>query len=166
MNKTLLLLICATVSSAAFAVETPSGDRQARREQMQAKAQARFAEADRNRDGKLSLAEWQDARDQKMAEQFARLDVDKDGSLSQDELRQGHQQRRHTRQARRHGAMAMREEFKALDANHDRALTRAEIGDRLPRLAANFDRIDGNRDGKLTGEEMRAARDTLRAQPR
>ena len=62
--------------------------------------------------------------------------------------------------------MAAREKMRALDVNHDQALSRAEIGDRMPRLAQQFDRIDGNRDGKLSHDELRAARGSLRDQAR
>jgi Ca2+-binding EF-hand superfamily protein len=155
---------------AAFLLATPialAKDGQSPRgEDFRARAEARFSEADRNRDGKLSLAEMQDAQDQRLAERFAKLDANKDGGVSQDELRQAHQQRREQRHSRRAGMHAMRAKLLALDVDNDEALTRAEIGDKLPRLAENFDRIDADRNGKLTREEMRAARGSLSAKPR
>lgn len=130
---------------------------------IRARADARFSEADRNHDGKLSLAEMQDAQDQRLAEKFARLDANKDGGVSQEEMREAHEQRRDQRHARRAGMQAMRAQVKALDSNNDQALTRVEIGERMPKLSENFDRIDGNRDGKLTRQEMRTAHQARRA---
>jgi len=166
MNKPLLLAICVAISSAAFAQAPDATDREARRQQMREKAEARFTASDRNRDGKLSFAEWQEARNKKMSEQFRKLDGNNDGALSQDELRQGHQQRRQMRGAHRQQAEARRTKLRALDIDKDQALTRAEIGDRMPKLSENFERIDSNRDGKLTREEIRAARATMRAPAR
>lgn len=164
MNRLCLIAAIALAPTFAMAKDGPAPAAQ----DLRARAEARFSEADRNHDGKLSLAEMQDAQDQRLAEKFARLDANKDGGISQDEMRQAHEQRRDQRQARRAGMQAMRARLKVLDSNNDQALTRAEIGDRMPRLSENFDRIDGNRDGKLTRDEMRAARGQLRneAKPR
>lgn len=162
MQRALLIAVFLLSTPIVQAKDAPSpaaGD-------IRARAEARFNEADRNHDGRLSLAEMQDAQDQRLAERFAKLDANKDGGLSQDELRQGHQQRREEGRARRAGMHALRAELLALDSNNDQALTRAEIGDRLPRLAENFDRIDADRDGRLTREEMRAARGQLRGKAR
>lgn len=166
MNNSLLLVMCVAISSTAFAQAPNPTDSQARRQQMREKAEARFTESDRNRDGKLSFAEWQDARSKQLSEQFRKLDGNNDGTLSQDELRQGHRQRRQMRGAHRQQAEARRARLRALDVNKDQALTRAEIGDRMPKLSENFESIDSNRDGKLTREEIRAARATMRAPAR
>lgn len=156
--------ICLITAISLFSPLVLAKDSPPATESPRARAEARFSEADRNRDGKLSLAEMQDAQDQRLAERFARLDANKDGGVSQDELRQAHQQRREVGQARRAGMHALRTRLRALDSNQDHALTRAEIGDRMPKLAENFDRIDSDRDGKLTREELRAAGQMLRAQ--
>lgn len=145
----------------ALAKDSPST---AAHDGLRARAEARFNEADGNRDGKLSLAEMQDAQDKKLAERFARLDANKDGGVSPDEMRQAHQQRRENRNARGAGRHALRAKLMALDSNQDQALTRAEIGGRMPKLSENFDRIDGNRDGKITREEMRSAHSPHRAE--
>ncbi|HZW20673.1 hypothetical protein [Noviherbaspirillum sp.] len=48
------------------------------------------------------------------------------------------------------------EKFKAADKDGDGALTRSEAEDaKLVRVVDNFDRIDANRDGKVTREEIR-----------
>jgi Ca2+-binding EF-hand superfamily protein len=166
VKKTLLLVLCAVTTAAAFAQQPAGADRDRHHQDMRAKAEARFSASDRNHDGKLSLAEFQQARDQRLAEQFARLDANKDGGLSQDEMRQGRHAGRLMRASHRHAGMAMREKLRALDTDHDQALSRAEIGQRMPRLAQQFDRLDGNRDGKLSREELRAGRESLRGNDR
>ena len=127
--------------------------------------QARFGQSDSNHDGRLSLAEWQHMRELRAAEQFRRMDADHDGGLTVQEMRQAHRQRQLLRASRRHQRAAMHEKLRALDVDNDHALSRAEIGERMPRLAQNFDRIDQNHDGKLTRDELRAARAALRALP-
>lgn len=161
MTRTSSLLLLALLPTLALAAGA-AGPGQGRSGERQAHAEARFDEADRNRDGKLDLAEWQDVQDRKLAERFQRIDADNDGALSRDELRQAH----HGKSASRHQGQAMRHQLQALDSNNDKALTRAELGDKAPRLAENFDRIDGNRDGKLSHDELRAARETLGRQDR
>ncbi|MGH8682615.1 MAG: EF-hand domain-containing protein, partial [Burkholderiales bacterium] len=49
------------------------------------------------------------------------------------------------------------------DADSDGALTRAEAEVALPRLGAKFDRIDANRDARLTPDELRRYFDARRA---
>ncbi|MGH8051371.1 MAG: EF-hand domain-containing protein [Arenimonas sp.] len=133
---------------------------------MQAKAQERFQSLDTNRDGKLSYAELQN--NPKHRERFDKADLNRDGGLSQDELKQAHQQKRQQRNERRadfrEKMQQGREKLKRLDTNNDQALTRAEIGSEMPKLADNFSIIDGNNDGKITREEMRIARMAMRAE--
>ena len=120
-----------------------------------------FAASDSNRDGKLSLAEFESARSRRIAEHFQAMDANRDGILTQDEMHQAMRQHRDLRASRRHGRMAMREGLRALDADGDKALTRAEIGDKAPRLAENFAAFDLDNDGRLTRDEMRAGRKAL-----
>jgi Ca2+-binding EF-hand superfamily protein len=165
VNKTLLIALGLAVSGVAFAqaaAPAAAPDREARRAERQAKAEARFAETDRNRDGTLSLAEWQDAQDRRLAERFVRMDDNKDGQLSREEIRGAHQERRLKRVENRHLRRAGMARLKGLDSNGDMALTRAEIGDKAPRLAERFDQLDTNRDGRLEREELRAGRQAMR----
>lgn len=169
MNKSLLVLFCTLASGVALAqavAPAPGPDRSARRAEFQARAQARFADSDRNHDGRISLAEFQDASDRRLAERFHRMDADRDGQLTEDELRQAHQQRREHLRDGRQARAGRRHALLALDTNHDQALDRAELGNRFPKLAERFDQLDANHDGRLTRDEMRAGRDARRQQAR
>ena len=128
-------------------------DETSRRAEHEAQAEARFQQADRNRDGKLSPEEMEAARAARRAERFAKMDRDRDGGLSREELRQAREERRGWRGHKRE---RMHARLQQLDTDGDHALSRAELGDKLPRLAQKFDTIDANHDGRLTREEMRA----------
>jgi len=62
--------------------------RETRRDNMRAKMDERFKEADTNSDGQLSLDEVQ-AKMPRLADRFTTLDTDKNGQLSKDELAKG-----------------------------------------------------------------------------
>ena len=100
--------------------------------------------ADTNKDGLISRAEAE-AGLPKVAKHFDQLDTNKDGQISADEFKAGHHKAKHMR-----GAKA--------DADKDGFITRAEADARAPRLAKHFDEIDTNKDGKLSREEMQAAK--------
>ena len=61
-----------------------------------------------------------------------------------------------------HGGRGM-ERLKAADTNGDGMISRQEAA-ALPRIAKNFDAIDANRDGQVTGEELRAFHKSQRAE--
>lgn len=148
LGSGLLLASAALAQQAAPTDPSPRGERRAEA----------FAEADGNRDGRLSLAEFQAARSRKLAEQFQRMDGNRDGALTPEEMSQARREQRQQRSGgRHHGGL------KALDRDGDQALSRAEIGDRMPRLAQNFDSIDLNDDGRLDRAELRAGREAMRA---
>lgn len=59
----------------------------------------------------------------------------------------------------RQQAQAQREQrFKQADTDGNGMLSRAEAEKGMPRLARNFDRIDSNKDGQLSRDELAAAR--------
>ena len=153
MKKMIALTI--GLLAASIAVAQQAGPRKGEGRDPEARAAA-FAASDSNRDGRLSMAEFQAARAQKLAEQFAKMDVNRDGGLTQDEMHEAAREHKHMRSARKHQAMAMREQARALDSNGDKALSRAEIGDKMPKLVENFDAIDLDNDGTLNRPEMRA----------
>ncbi len=164
MKKTVPFLAIGLFAFSLMAVaQSQKNDRAADR---QAKAQERFQTLDKNRDGKLSFAEMQNNPEHRA--RFDKADANRDGALTQDEIRQAHQKKHEARKARRgehrEKMQAAREKLQRLDANQDQALTRAEIGNELPKLAENFDIIDGNNDGKVTREEMKIARKAMRAE--
>ncbi len=164
MKKVIPFVALGLMAVSFFAVaQDQSKDRRA---QMQAKAQERFQALDSNRDGKLSYAEFQN--NPKQRERFEKADLNRDGGLTQDELKQAHQQNKQMRQERRakgrEKMQAARQKMQRLDADKDQALTRSEIGNEMPKLLENFAVIDGNNDGKITGEEMRIARLAMRAE--
>lgn len=158
-----LIALCLMTVSFFATAQSQTNDRRA---QMQAKAQERFKTLDANRDNKLSYAELQN--NPKHRERFDKADLNRDGGLSQDELKQAREQKREQRQDRRmqlrQKMQAGREKLQRLDVDKDQALTRAEIGNEMPKLAENFDIIDGNNDGKITREEMKNARMAMRAE--
>lgn len=150
-----------------------------------AAVQARFVRADRDRDGFISRAEVQTGREavrgqrlgqrtERRAERFARLDVNRDGTISRQEFdnragagdraerkdrraerRAERLERRGERRAHRASAGFGPRAFERLDRNRDNRVSLAEAtAARLSR----FDRLDVNRDGLLSQEERRAAR--------
>ncbi|HEU0152263.1 MAG TPA: hypothetical protein VFQ84_02830 [Arenimonas sp.] len=159
-------LICtALVLASGFALaQDAGGDREARRAEWQAKAEARFAEADKDRDGRLDKIEVQAFGD-RMARNFDRIDANRDGELERSELAQA---RRHA--AAHQGGQRMRTMrayqrglFKGMDDDGNGAISRAELGDKAPRLAQEFARIDADGNGEITAEEMKAHRQAMRA---
>src|SRR4029079_5193048 len=120
----------------------PGGDRNA----MHAKAEARFNESDSNHDGKISFAEMQASEQRRLRERFDKLDADHDGGVTMAEMRLAHERRHEGREQRREHWQGMREKMQSLDTNHDQALSRQEIGNSMPKLSENFDKIDANHD--------------------
>jgi Ca2+-binding EF-hand superfamily protein len=158
MKRLPLLLTALLLSGAALAQSaTPApseGGHERMREHMRERAEHKFGEADSNHDGNISQSEWQSARLREANAAFQKYDANRDGKISRAEMDQAREQHMGARGGRGgHG-----ERMKALDTDGDQQLSRAELGDRMPRLAADFDRLDGNHDGKLSREEMRAGK--------
>jgi len=105
----------------------------------------RLKQADTNGDGMISREEAKALP--RIAEHFDEIDANHDGQVTADELRAFHQKHG----AKRSGAM-----LKKLDTDGDGRISRAEA-QAAPRLAANFDAIDANKDGFITMEELAAA---------
>jgi len=105
-----------------------------------------FSQFDTNKDGRVSMQEAQEGT----ARLFKEIDTNKDGFISKEEM-QAHHKAMHEK----HSEM-MREKWKAADKDGDGALSRAEIeAGNMPMLARDFDKLDKNKDGKLTPDEMR-----------
>lgn len=106
---------------------------------------------DKDKDGSISRAEA--AGHPMLSKGFDTADANKDGKLSKEELQATHQAIRAKHQERK----AAR--FKAADKDGDGALSLQEADAAAREKAAQmFERLDANKDGKLTQEEMRAGR--------
>jgi Ca2+-binding EF-hand superfamily protein len=156
MKKILLLAVTsfAMISFAAIAQNQTVESKIDR----QAKMQQRFQALDSNRDGKLSYQEVQNNPEHRA--RFDASDLNRDGALTINEIQQAHAAKKQQHQQR---GSEMREKMTRLDVNQDQALSRAEIGNEMPKLLENFDIFDGNSDGKITREELRIAGKAMRA---
>jgi Ca2+-binding EF-hand superfamily protein len=106
-----------------------------------------FSQLDTNKDGRISRAESQEGA----TRMFNEADTDKDGFISKEEM-QAHHKAMHGKRAG-----MMREHWKAADKDGDGALSRAEVETgNMPMLNRDFDKLDKNKDGKLTADEIRA----------
>lgn len=105
-----------------------------------------FGLFDENKDGKLSREEVQKGVDK----MFTEIDTNKDGTISQEEMR-AHYKSMHDKMHSQ-----MQERWKAADKDGDGALSRAEVDSaKMPMLSRDFDKLDVNKDGKLTPDELR-----------
>lgn len=153
------------------------------RAEVQAKIQEHFTKVDANKDGAITRAEadaahaamkaeWQKKRGERRAEMFGKLDTDKNGQLSQaefnaprgDHAKGDHADRGH-RGGHHGGKMGMGRMgggmFDRLDANKDGKVTLAEASAKRLEM---FDKADANKDGTVTPEERKAAWGAMRAE--
>ncbi|MDP1619300.1 EF-hand domain-containing protein [Phenylobacterium sp.] len=112
----------------------------------QMRGQDPFADADTNRDGQITLAEYQASR----AARFDRLDRDRDGVIGKTDF-----PRVALRGERGEDLERM---ISAADRNRDGALTREEL---LASPPVAFAMADANDDGVLTAAEMASAKARL-----
>jgi hypothetical protein len=152
-------------------------DREARRQQMR---EAMFDRLDTNKDGSISKAEFladrgpegdrgprpdgermRDMPPPPGAPDMAAPGVagpESDGpARDHPERRRGHGDRH----GGRHGMKGPMMGFGKADADGDRSITRAEF---VAAALQRFDGMDGNKDGKVTPEERRAAHERMRAE--
>jgi Ca2+-binding EF-hand superfamily protein len=159
MKRVSLLIIGLLASATVLAQTAAPSPQDGGRERWKERADAKFGEADSNHDGNISQSEWQSASLRAAKEHFQKLDANRDGKLTRAEMDAGRSERM---AGRMHGREERRERLQALDKDGDQQLSRSEIGDSMPRLSADFDRLDSNRDGKLSREEIRAGREQHR----
>lgn len=57
---------------------------------------------------------------------------------------------------------AMQQRLKAADANGDGSIDRQEADAQLPRVAKNFDKLDTDKDGRLSTDELKQAAELAR----
>jgi hypothetical protein len=157
MSKTLTFAALLLASGLCGAQTATDPQRDARWAEREAQAQARFAAADVDKDGGIDRVEAR-ALGPRVVDHFDRVDGNKDGSLDARELGRARAHARaqgHQGQARK---AFLRGLFIGLDDDGDGAISRAELGDKLPKLAASFAQIDRDSDGRISKEEMRAHR--------
>ena len=135
-RKTLTLIATLLTAATAFSVQAEPGKGPGKGHAMD-----RVAQADKDGDGKLSKEEA--AAMPRLAKQFDQIDANKDGFISKDEM--------HAMRAKHDGERVAR-----ADTDRDGSISRAEA-DRFPKLKENFDKLDSNKDGVLSKEELKAA---------
>ena len=197
MNKLLIggalfaLAVPALAQVAPAPTPTPhamQGDKVQTRAEMQAKIAEHFARLDTNRDGFLTQAEADAAKQQfkaKLAERredrrehsFDRLDANRDGSISRGEWDAAQAQREQRVAQRDHDGDGRPDRrrwgmgggmrgfgghmFEMADANKDGRVTLPEAQAAALR---HFDMIDANRDGRITPDERQQMHERMRAQ--
>ena len=124
---------------------------------------------DSNGDGVICQAEAAGAAAKRSVERFAEMDANGDGELTRQERQDYRQQRQEQRQATREQRREeARNRAQAADSNGDGALSYDEARTAgMQRLVDNFARIDRNRDGLVTRDEIqRLRRDRAEKGPR
>jgi Ca2+-binding EF-hand superfamily protein len=107
---------------------------------------------DTNKDGKVSRDESSKAAVERANRRFDQLDADKDGFITQAEIDTARNKMRSEMRSEmsRRGA----ENWKAADKDADGAISRSEAEAGMPMLFRRFDQLDANKDGKISRDEM------------
>jgi hypothetical protein len=149
--------------------------------ELTASLEARFAKMDVDKDGQITQKDRDALRQQRQDARFTMLDTDRNGQISKAEFAAGHQARADKRAEKRAEAGKPGERGWGKghhrgpgrggpggfgpgglgDANKDGTMTKAEF---MARPIAMFDKADANKDGFVTADEMKAARQTMRAE--
>ncbi|MET0248933.1 MAG: calcium-binding protein [Sphingobium sp.] len=133
---------------------------------------ARFAKMDVNGDGQITQADRDARRAQRMEARFTALDADRNGQISKAEFTAGHQARMDKRAEAGKGEGRKGHHFRGGHrggkgmmggwggkGGKDGVVTKAQF---MAGPIAMFDRADTNKDGKVTAQEMTAAREAMR----
>jgi len=105
---------------------------------------------DANKDGIVSREEAKDHP--RLASSFDAWDKNKDGNLDQAEMAAHREAMRAEMRAKVH------ERLKAADTDGDGSISRKEAEASMPGLAAKFDQMDVDKDGKISRDEMHGFR--------
>ena len=104
---------------------------------------------DTDKDGRISKDEMRAGTDKL----FAEVDTSKDGFISKEEMAAHHKAMHDKMHERMHDRM--QERWKGADKDGDGALSKAEVdAAKMPRLSRDFDKLDKNKDGKLSPDEI------------
>lgn len=166
MKKILVgLAVAATTTGAAWAADHAAGHQRMAEPLTRAQAEARagqmFDRMDANKDGRVDAAD----RAARQAAMFDRIDADKNGQISREEFTAHHAAMGQGREGQRMGHRGKRGDHHAGMMGRgmmgaDGQATRAEF---TAAALARFDRMDANKDGQVTAEERRAAREAMKA---
>jgi Ca2+-binding EF-hand superfamily protein len=179
MNKLLLGAVALAVAVPALAQIAPPVGMAPRatvahtRDQAVAKVRDRFARMDANRDGFVAGEELQSMRGrQKLGERgarnrmatanpgaaFDRLDANRDGAISRDEFGRAREMRSEVRGLRKAGRTRGMGGGMMKLADRDRD-GRISLQEATTSALQRFDRVDANRDGRITPDERRQNRE-------
>ena len=157
MRKILIFTSLALATGLAFAQQGAPADREAARAEWRAQADARWAAADKDGNGSLDRVEAE-AHNQRLAANFDKIDANGDGQISRDEMRAMRGKMRQGQRGKHRMQGYMAGLFAGMDDDRNGAISRAELGDKAPRIAENFAAIDTDGNGELSREEFRAHR--------
>ena len=110
-----------------------------------ARMEAHFKAADKDNDGSLTREEAKAMP--RVSKKFDAIDADNSGTVSLAEIQAAKKQM--GKEAHKRGA----ERFKAADKNGDGMLDKEEAKS-MPKVAKNFDGIDADKNGTVTGKEI------------
>ncbi len=127
--KKVSILTAIIISLGSIVLAVHCGDK----ESQKPTAERVLKNLDKNKDGKISKAEWL----QPLKTRFAKADKDKNDVLNEAEIKASH--------------IRTKEQLKKLDTNHDNKLSKQEHLD--PRIK-RFNRFDKNKDGFLDKAEL------------
>lgn len=102
---------------------------------------------DKDGDGRVSRVEASAAATERANKRFDAIDADKDGYLTQEEVENARVK------AKSDIRRAAEQRLGQADADGDGAISREEAKS-LPMLDRNFERLDTNKDGKISRDEM------------
>lgn len=115
------------------------------------KMEAAFKTADKDGDGTLDREEAKAMP--RVAKNFDRLDADKSGTLSLDEISAAAEKGRKMHDKMKDGHEKGKAHFAAADKDSDGSLDREEAK-AMPHVAKHFDRIDADKSGTVTEDEL------------
>lgn len=136
--------------------------------EMTAALEARFARMDVDGDGKLTPKDRELKRQQRLDARFAAMDTDRNGQISKAEFTAAQEARASKRAEMRGGGGPDGHKWRgrphrgfgmAGPGGKDAVVTKADF---VARGMAMFDRADANKDGFVTADEMKAARQAMR----